>query len=384
MSPEDLAPVGGRSDAALDTLTVHRDTARLLDPAADDLAPGAAFRCVPLLAVLEVDEGTVICVGQCSVVVEASGRVHTSAYLRGLWSSPRTDPVGPGAPEPGARRWRGEADAAGVAEVVQAWLAAGRPGSPDADPEARATQVAKAVAEQSRNAVESLRALRYEIEGHLSATIRGESRSRLDVVLADLVELSVVAGRTRDEARTAVREGLTAWRTDRGRAAYHARRRMHDRTLPERPGAGTAVQEEWFATYDAGIRQCEAAERLLDEELQLLQGRLAAASTVATARDAQAQESLTLLATVGGVALGVPGVIVGLYGVSDVLPLRWDARSAAVVFPLALAGLLAAVLAFALTPGTPGRRLRRSLQAFGWVLLLVVVVAFAGYWFPAR
>ena len=356
------------------------DTARAHDPLVTSLPAGTAFRVAPLLTVLDLGTATAVVVGHVAVTVTDGLPPVVTARIRGLWTSTSRAAVGVGAPEPGPRHWRGSIDHPGAVDALTRWLTA-RIGPTRGDRERVATVLSKTVAEASRNAVEEIRALRYELESHLSATIRGESRSRLDVVLADLVELSVIVGRARDEAREAAREGLAAWLSVP--AAYHARRRLQDPSLPPQPGAVAARAEPWFALYDASVRQCQAAEQLLGEELQLLQGRLTAASTVATARDAQAQESLTLLATVGGVALGVPGIIVGLYGVSNVLPLHWDSRSAAVIAPIALASMLASALAFATTAGGFRRRLNRAGLTLAAVLVMVVVVALAGYSFPS-
>ena len=366
--------------ALLPVVSAVVDTARAHDPLDAPLPADAAFRLAPLLAILDLGTATAVAVGHVEVTVVAGEPPVLRARVRGLWLSASKAAVGTAAPEPGPRRWRGVIDHPEVVAAAVGWLRA-RSGPTDGDPEQVATVLSKDVAESSRDAVQELRSLRYELESHLSATIRGESRSRLDVVLADLVELSVIAGRARDEAREAARSGLDAWRSVP--AAYHARRRLQDPALPPRPGAEAAQAESWFALYDASVRQCQAAEQLLGEEVQLLQGRLTAASTVAIARDAQAQESLTLLATVGGVALGVPGIIVGLYGVSNVLPLHWDSRSAAVIAPIALASILASVLAFVTTAGGVRRRLRRAGVTLLAVLVMVAVVAVAGYSFPA-
>ena len=70
---------------------------------------------------------------------------------------------------------------------------------------------------------------------------------------------------------------------------------------------------------------------------------LAAAASVSVARDAQAQETFTLVAAVGGVLSGMPALIIALYGATAVLPI--NTSNALVLLPVAAAGLVAGLLA---------------------------------------
>jgi hypothetical protein len=109
-----------------------------------------------------------------------------------------------------------------------------------------------------------------------------------------------------------------------------------------------ARRRSWFPILDAGVRQCEAMDRLLTDESALLRQLLDAASSVSLARDARAQETFTMVATVGGVLIGMPALIIALYSATAVLPLN---RSNVVVLaPVAASGVIAALLA-AFLPG---------------------------------
>jgi hypothetical protein len=227
------------------------------------------------------------------------------------------------------------------------------------------TALAKALAERSRNAVTRLRSLRYALERLLGGEIRGSTKD-VEGLLADVLELSTAAGRARDEARAAVREGLWTWRTDD--AAYHAQRRLMDPTLLDRDPDGAGRARPWFPTFDAAVRQCSQMQGQLGEEAQTLQGMLTAASTIAVTRDARSQESLTLIAAVGGILLGVPGLVLALYGASSVLPL--SGRNSIFLVPLGGAAALAAVIAALL----PGRGRRSWVLRVGLTLLAVVVI----------
>ena len=206
--------------------------------------------------------------------------------------------------------------------------------------------IAKAIAESSRNEAYTVRELRYELERTIGASLRRLRTQELESVLADVVELTVAVSRAREGATEDRRGGLNSWRS--APAAYHAQRRLQDPTLPRRPGARKARRLSWFPILDAGVRQCEAMDRLLAEESTLLHQLLDAAASVSVARDAQAQETFTLVATGGGVLIGIPALIIALYGATSVLPI--NTSNLVVLLPVAAAGLLAALLA-AFLPG---------------------------------
>lgn len=115
-----------------------------------------------------------------------------------------------------------------------------------------------------------------------------------------------------------------------------------DQTLPARRGRRRAEADPTFAEYDAAIRQCGALDQELSEEAEVLRGVLAAGSAIAVTRDAQAGEKFTVLAAVSAVALGLPALVLALYGASDYLPFTCPTSfdSYRLLYPVLLAGVL--------------------------------------------
>ena len=334
-------------------------------PASDvGVSSGTVFRAAPLLEVADLGEQLLVAVGQTQVHVQPDGEVEFVVVLRALWQATRRSmPRRQG--EMGFRAavdWTPVGDHGRLTSVIEGMLAE-LPDTVAGDADASATRLAKALAENSRNAVTALRQLRYSLERRLAAEIRDGTKA-VEASLADLLELSTAAGRARDEARAAVREGLWSWRSDD--AAYQAQRRLLDPTLPERESDAEGRSRSWFLVLDAGVRQCAQMDGQLGEETAVLHGLLTAASTIAVTRDARAQENLTLIAAVGGILLGLPGLVLALYGASTVLPL--SGKNSVFLIPLAAAGFLAVVIAALL----PGHGRVRGKRIFGTVLAVAV------------
>jgi hypothetical protein len=319
------------------------------------LARGTAFRTAPVLAIVDTGAGRLMVIGQCQVTVPPYRAPVVRVLARGLWLASRSADIPRGRRRRLGRSadvhrttdqdWRMVPEFDRLRELLASWLR-DNPHAIPADGEGRATVIAKAIAESSRDEVYTVRALRYELERVIGANLRRLRTHDLEFVLADVVELTVAVSRARDEATEAHRGGLTSWRSDP--AAYHAQRRLQDPTLPRRPASRRARRRSWFPILDAGVRQCEAMDRLLTEEATLLHQLLDAAASVSVARDAQAQETFTLVATVGGVLIGVPALIIALYGATSVLPI--DTSNLVVLLPVAAAGIMAGLLA-AFLPG---------------------------------
>jgi hypothetical protein len=250
-------------------------------------------------------------------------------------------------------------------ELLVTWFR-NNPHAIPTDGEGRATVIAKAIAESSRNEVYTVRALRYELERVIGANLRRLRTQELGFVLADVVELTVAVSRARDEATEAWREGLSSWRS--ADAAYHAQRRLQDPTLPRRAGARRARRQSWFPILDAGVRQCRAMDHMLTEETTVMHQMLDATASVSVARDAQAQETFTLVATVGGVLIGIPALILALYGATAVLPINMS--NALVLLPVAAAGLVAGLLAAFL----PGRQRVGKIGRFSTTLIATIAM----------
>jgi hypothetical protein len=347
------------------------------------LPRGAAFRTAPLLAILDTGAGRLMVIGQCQVTVAPHRAPVLRVLAQGLWLASgsieaprgrrRRRGRGTGWLRTTDQGWRMIPEFDRLPGLLVPWLA-DNPHEIPADAEGSATVIAKAIAESSRNEVYTIRAVRYELERVIGANLRRARTQELESVLADVVELTVAVSRARDEATEAGRGGLSSWRSDL--AAYHAQRRLQDPTLPRRPGARRARRRSWFAILDAGVRQCAAMDRLLTEEAALLHQLLDAAASVSVARDAQAQETFTLVATVGGVLIGVPALIIALYGATPVLPI--STSNLVVLVPVAAAGLVAALLAAFL----PGRERVGKIGRFSATLIAtaatVILLASAG------
>lgn len=345
-----------------------RVAAQAAEPGRLTLARGEQFRAVPLLSFVTLEEHELLAVGQVRVFRQGSAtRLHV--LVRHVWRAALVDGGEP-------QGWQSDAGEEQHAELAAALVAMFDTSGYDvpASPAYAAVLVAKSAAGRARGSLADLRDRRYQLEQRLGRHLRREPEvGKLEVLLADVVELSIAAGRARDEARAAVRSGLWMWRNDD--AAYHAHRRLLDPTLVSRPGAAEAQRKPWFAQYDAGVRQCVNLERQAGEEAEALRQLLDAGSTIAVARDASAQETFNLVATVGAVALGLPALVLALYSASDLLPFRQPGRFIALV-PLLIAGLLSAVLAAYLPGDLPPRR--RFGYAIGAVAVTLAVLATAG------
>lgn len=330
------------------------------------LPEGAQICAAPLLSFVRFADRELLAVGNARVVLCGDGGdVRVELHVIRLW---RADVV---ADDP--RRWHAADNDSGLTSGLAADLDRISHSLPASGLSA-AVGLAKALAEHARGQVAALRDRRYELERRLGRHLRREADvGGLELLLADVVELSIAAGRARDEARAAVREGMWLWRNDS--AAYHAHRRVLDPTLVRRRGATAARRRPWFAQYDAGVRQCIALERQAGEESDALHRLLAAGSTIAVARDAAAQETFNLVAAVGAVALGLPALVLALYSTGDLLPIREPGRFI-VFLPLAIAGVLSAVLAFFL-PGDLSRWRRLCFALFA-VVVTLAVLAVAG------
>jgi hypothetical protein len=347
------------------------------------LSSGTAFRAAPLLAILDTGAGRLMVIGRCQVTVDPQGGPVVQALVQGLWLASRTADT----PARRRRRWARSADQLSTTDhswrmipefdrlrdLLVTWLRNNQHAIP-ADGEGRATVIAKAIAESSRDEVHTVRALRYELERVIGANLRRLRTQELEFVLADIVELTVAVSRARDEATEAWRDGLSSWRS--APAAYHAQRRLQDPTLPRRAGARRARRQPWFAILDAGVRQCKAMDQLLAEETTVMHQLLDAAASVSVARDAQAQETFTLVAAVGGVLIGMPALIIALYGATAVLPI--NTSNALVLLPVAAAGLAAGLLAAFL----PGRERVGKIGRFSATLVatvaMIILLALAG------
>ena len=199
--------------------------------------------------------------------------------------------------------------------------------------------IAKALAEGSRNTVAELRGLRYEMERQVADLLAQRRNTALRLVMAQLVELSIAVSRARDQARDTLRE-------------------------VRNPGV---------------TRHCEAMDAELGEEITRLQSLLSSVSTFAVAQEGEAQQRFNTLAAAAAAGLGLPALILSLYGADDYLPFTWDTAWRALT-PIAGVLVLAAGI---ILPRLPGRGTAKNfLKALGLIAGLICVLLIAGLLAP--
>lgn len=328
----------------------------------------SAFRAVPLLRVVGTAPDRVLVVGQARVVVRESSVVVELALQAAWQETPEWVPVQ-------------DAIEVGLDVLAPALQSPSHDLSrtDPADLQAVAALVAKALAEGSRNAVADVRAIRYELEAALATGLR-EKGGRTGL-LSQIVEIALAVNRARDQAREAAREGMWMWVTG-GEAddAYQQHRRALDPTLLNGAASVDLVLRPWMRQHDAGYRQCAGMEGLLGEEARLLYDLLGGASTVEASREADAQEKLNTLLTVAGVGLGLPALLLTLYGVEGLTPVN-SAQGVVAVGFIAVVTLLAATLPAVVTRRQ--RPVRRWIALAAAVVGLVALLVLAGLAAPA-
>ncbi|GGU34412.1 hypothetical protein [Lentzea flava] len=225
--------------------------------------------------------------------------------------------------------WPGD----GVAELLK------NPAHPIPGDGTRAEVVAKAIAEGSRNTVAELRGLRYEMERQVADLLAQRRNTALRMVMAQLVELSIAVSRARDQARDTLREVRI-------------------------PGV---------------VRHCEAMDAELGDEVTRLQSLLSSVSTFAVAQEGEAQQRFNMLAAAAAAGLGLPALILSLYGADDYLPFTWDKAWRALA-PIAFALTLAAGVILWRMPGRTTAK--HHLAALGLIAGLIGVLLIAGFLAP--
>ena len=243
-----------------------------------------------------------------------------------------------------------------------------------------AARLAKTLAEGSRNSVAAVREIRYELENLLSQANAPKTRGTDQVsVVSSLLQLNVITSRAADVARESVREGLWLWACDED--AYQAYRRLQDPTIINSYEPATAATRSWMRQHDAAVRQCLDMRKQLDAESTTVQSLLAAASSVSSSREADAQSRFNTLAAAASLGLGLPALVLALYSADRLVPLvsvqRWIAFA-----PVVVGLLLAAVLAIASAPRGKARVLW-LLGATGILVIVGTLLLVAGTLAPA-
>ncbi len=305
----------------------------------------SGFLVAPLLRIVVLPEGRHIVVGRVRVSVTAQG--HTTG-------DPRVDVVVQAAwSENGG--WHQESELpGGLAEALFAALASPSHRVPE-EPEARVAVMAKAFAEGSRNELARLRGVRYELERRIADLLAQRRATTLRAVLAEVVELSMAVSRARDQAREADRARLYSWLWCDGEPAEA---RVHE----------------------AALRHCRAMDTELADEDARLHALLSGLSTLAVAQDGEAQQRFNLVAAAVAAGLGLPALILALYGADAVLPLDSWASAWRVLSPIGATALLAMLLALRKMPGRAN--FRHYVSAFAAVVALVAILSVAGALVP--
>lgn len=199
--------------------------------------------------------------------------------------------------------------------------------------------IPKAIAEGSRNTVAELRGLRYEMERQVADLLAQRRNTALRLVMAQLVELSIAFSRARDQARDTLRE-----------------------------------------VKAPGVRlHCEAMDVELGEEITRLQALLSSVSTFAVAQEGEAQQRFNMLAAAAAAGLGLPALILSLYGADAYLPFTWD-KAGRALGPIAGALALAAGIILNRMPGRTTAK--HYLTALGLIAGLMGVLLVAGFLAP--
>lgn len=233
------------------------------------------------------------------------------------------------------------------------------------DAEMHAAKHAKALAELSRNSVASVREIRYDLEHRLAQfSSQGHPTSSSTPIVASLLELSIICGRAADEAREAVREGLWLHLSDS--SAYHSYRRLQDPSIINEAEPATSATRTWMRLHDAGVRQCMEMRKQLDAEAGSARNLMAAAASVSNSREADGQSAFNTLAAVVSLGLGIPALVLALYGADRLLPLNTQPRQLAFI-PVAIGLLLAAVIAIWRAP--------KGRSGWIWVVAAIGIIA---------
>lgn len=333
---------------------VYDDSERI----AFEQSAAKAFFAVPFLR-LSGDAGTRrLVVGQARVLATPDGSVELTVVRQ----TARSEETG----------WAEDTAVPGESALERISglpLPSAYPGEGDAV--SQAVTLAKAIAESSRNEVLRLRSLRYELERDIAQLLTKRNRGSLRPLLANTIELSTALGRARDQAQKAIRDGLWIWLWDD--ETYHQVRAEQ----AHQPG-----EPAWVRTYRNALRHSAAMDDQLAEEIDRLHSLLTGISAFAVAADSEAQERFNLMAALAAAGLGLPALIISLYGADTFLPLNSFENAWRALLPIAITVLLVSVVALRWLPGRS--RLRHYALAVLLVITLVSILLFAGALAPGK
>ncbi|GAP54316.1 hypothetical protein AHiyo6_08810 [Arthrobacter sp. Hiyo6] len=283
--------------------------------------PGSAdgpsiLRVVPLLRVSGKKGHRAVLVGHSCLSVQDVDHVSIESFVTNAWVEGTDESEFLRVPV--AETNTNEMVTAATAEFereLKAW-----PGATSTeDPQMHIAKHAKALAELSRNAVASVREIRYDLEHRLALfSSKDHSTTSNTPIVASLLELNIICGRAADEAREAVREGLWLHLSDS--EAYHSYRRLQDPSIINEAAVATYTTRNWMRLHDAAVRQCLEMRKQLDAESGSARDLMAAAVSVSNSREADSQAAFNTLAAVASLGLGIPALVLALYGADRLLP----------------------------------------------------------------
>ncbi|TFD51091.1 hypothetical protein E3T43_16990 [Cryobacterium sp. Hh7] len=345
-------------------LFAEMESRTFLDCLGESESP-SVIRVVPLLRVFTIAQSRFIAVGNVRIVVSGVQQVAFEVFLDGIWKEETARdnffPLNRESPAGVDELDRSTSALEGL--LVES--ASAQSNNSVTSNEFHVAFVSKGVAEDSRNAITEVREIRYGLELHLAETsakssVEGSQRS----IVSALLQLGIILGRGADNAREAVREGLWVFLTDS--SAYHSYRVLQDPGIINNAVPATEFSRTWMKLHDAAIRQCTELRGQLDAECISVHALLAAAAAVSSSREADAQTNFNTLAAVASFGLGIPALVLALYGADRLLPLDTLPRQFAFL-PVAAGLVFAAILAVMRSP--TGKRRRVWLLGAGVALI---------------
>jgi hypothetical protein len=117
--------------------------------------------------------------------------------------------------------------------------------------------------------------------------------------------------RSTDQSRELAREGLWVYLSDS--RAYHSYRKLQDPSLLSLYPAATRKLRPWMRLHDTAIRHCQEMRKQLDAESDSIRSLIAAASSISSSKDADAQSRFNVLAAIASVGIGLPALVLALW-----------------------------------------------------------------------
>ncbi|PPF77148.1 hypothetical protein [Pseudoclavibacter sp. Z016] len=368
-------------EASVNTVSIAFDPERLDEPALRsglDAAEPSELRVAPLLQVSgRAGFDRTVVIGYCIITAPAKDEIQVRVIVQAAWTAHHSEggrgrasafavvPISNVGDANPSRR-RPSVDRVSVSRDLEQFIVEHLSSTPSADPASSVSSAAKALSEGSRGMAGELRELRYVLEEELARIAGGPQASSQASAVGALLQLGVVADRARDIVREIEREGLYLHLTEPD--IYHAYRQLQDPRLLTGVTPATQKTAPWIRQHDAAIRQCRAMLSQLDEECRSIRALLNAAASISSSHEADTQARFNVIAAIASIALGLPALVLALYGATVMLPM--DESRLPLFLPVVIALMTAAAIAV-----WQGIALRRG---FVWIGVAVLVLALVG------